>query len=102
MANTLTGNPKYIDTAAVGAEIHIPGLAGIKEIQWVDDAGDIADGDDLSITMNGVTFAMKANIGSDVGDQDIIKYKLGPFNPPLVARDFVVGTIDHGVLLVFV
>ena len=99
MANVLTGNPKSIDTAAGST---LSGLVGIKELQWIDNAGDIADGDDLSFTMNGVTVAMVANIGSDVGDQDIVKYRLGPFNPPLIAKDFVVNTIDHGVLLVFV
>lgn len=99
MSNALTSNPKYIDTASGST---LSGLNKILLIQWLDDAGDIADGEDLSMTMNGVTYAMKANKPSDVGDQPIIQYQLGPFPHGLAVKDFVVNTIDHGVVLVFV
>ena len=98
MANNLVSNPKYIDTAANSNLSNVK----IQLIQWQDEAGDVGDGEDLSMTINGVTFAMKFKLGSDVGQQDIILWQAGPFAEPIFARDFVVNTIDDGAVLVWV
>jgi len=97
MANVLTSNPVYIDTAAGSTISDVK----IQQIQWLDDANDVADGDDLSFTINGVTVAIKQNLGSDVGFEDTIIYQAGPFAKPILVNSFVVGVIDHGVVLVW-
>lgn len=97
MANTLTTNPIFIDTAA-GSTIT---NQRIMQIQWLDDASDVADGDDLSFTVNGVTIIMKANIGSDVGQILPVVFEVGPFSRPFIVSSLVVNTIDHGVFLVW-
>lgn len=98
MANELNSNPVYIDTASGST---LSGQRQVQLIQWLDDANDVADGDDLSFTLNGVTVAIKANLGSDVGQQLTVLYEAGPFKCPIKADDFVVNTIDHGVVLVW-
>ena len=97
MANQTTGKVKIIDTAAGSGH---SGVVRIREIQWIDDAGDIADGDDLSITIDGATLAIKQNIGSDVGQENLIVWRLGPFNPGLKVNGYLVNTIDHGVVVI--
>ncbi len=108
MANKLTSNPIYVDTAATIWS----GDKMVRLIQWIDDAGDIADDDDLSITINGVTIAAKIQIattqgGSPVEDVspnvgNVCVWEMGPFNPGIWINNFIVNTIDHGVLLIWV
>ena len=96
MANLLTSNPIYIDTAA-SSDIY---NKKVVLIQWQDEAGDVADGEDLSMTINGVTFAMKFKLGSDVGQQDIILWEAA-FSVPIMVTHMVVNTIDDGAVLVW-
>ncbi len=96
MANNLLSNPIYIDTAA-SSDI---AQKRVILIQWQDEAGDVTDGEDLSITINGVTFAMKYNLGSDVGQQPIILWEAA-FSVPFWVDDLVVNTIDDGAVLVW-
>jgi len=97
MANVTTSRVKTFDTASGSAQT---GIFRIREMQWIDDAGDVIDGDDLSITIDGTTIAIKANIGSDVGRQDNKIWGLGPYNPGLAVNGYTVNTIDHGVVVV--
>lgn len=107
MGNTLTSNPVYVDTAATAWS----GPGTVRLIQWCDDNADIADDDDLSITVNGVTIAVKAQIGTTGGGTpvedvspnvgNVCVWQIGPFNPGIPVTDFIVNTIDHGVLLIW-
>ena len=96
MANLLTSNPIYIDTAA-SSDIY---NRRVVLIQWQDEAGDVADDEDLSITINGVTFAVKNKLGSDVGQQPIILWE-AVLSEPVFVSHLVVNTIDDGALLVW-
>lgn len=97
MANQAKSGIKVFDTAAGSAQ---SGVKGIYQIQWIDDAGDVADGDDLSITIDGATIAVKQNIGSDVGQQNLVIWQLGPFSPPKKVNGYVINVIDHGIVVV--
>ena len=97
MANNLTSNPIYIDTAS-GSTVTDK---KIQCIQWFNEAADLADGEDLAFTINGIAIAMKYNLGSDVGQQDIIVWQAGPFASPIYVREFVVTTIDDGAVLLW-
>lgn len=98
MANDIVGNPMWIDTAAT---IWTNTNRKIRMIQWVDDNNDIADGDDLVITINGVTLTFKIQITDNTAN-NLSFWTLGPFNPGMVTHQFGVTTIDHGALLVIV
>jgi hypothetical protein len=94
--NVLTSNPIYIDTAA-SSDIY---NRRVVLIQWQDEAGDVINDEDLSITINGVTFAMKFKLGSDVGQQDIILWEAA-FSTPILVTHMVVNVIDDGAVLVW-
>ncbi len=96
MANNLKSNPKNIDTAS-GSDIL--GIMHVQEIQWIDDNADIADGDDLSITINGVAIAVKVQVANG---ENVCFWRMGPFAKPIPMTNFVCTVIDHGALLVFV
>lgn len=97
MGNLLTSNPLFVDTAAT----IFTTPKKVSLIQWIDDAADIADDDDLNITINGVTIAAKiALTANEVGN--VAVWTMGPFPAGLWVSNFVVTTIDHGVLLIFI
>lgn len=98
MANSLYTNPIIMESAAAAWT----GLKYVREVQWVDDNADIADNDELQITVNGATINIKVQKPSDVGHQDPIVWRLGPFSPGIPMTDFTVDTIDHGDLLIFI
>lgn len=100
MANSVSSGIKYIDTGGATDLVASSTVWHVKEVQWIDDAGDIADGDDLALEINGVSFALKANKASDVGDHSVVQYRMGPYAEPLHVSTFKVTTIDHGVVLV--
>lgn len=97
MGNILTSNPVYIDTAASSDIYDVK----IQLIQWYNEAADLADGEDLALTIDGVSIDMKYNLGSDVGQQAIVVWEAGPFAEPIYVRHFVVDTIDDGAVLVW-
>lgn len=97
MANSLTGNPIYIDTAAGSTMNDVK----IQQLQWIDTGTTVADGDDLSFTLDSVTVAIKANVFTEVGDGKVIVYEFGPFGFPVFVGTFVVNVIDNGAVLVW-
>lgn len=99
MANDITNNIKQIDTA--GATSAVTGLRKIRLIQWVDDNMDIADDDDLVLVLGKITISIKNKIGSDVGQQSVVVWQAGPFNPGYTVDGYSVTTIDHGVLYIW-
>ena len=99
MANQTSSKLHVIDTAA-GSKIS--GQAWIRLIQWIDDAEDIADSDDLAFKFNGITVTIKYQKTTDVGSAGVVYYQAGPFNPGFMVEDFEVTVIDAGNLLVFI
>ena len=97
MAAQLKGNPIVLDTDADS----LTGRHYIKLIQWVDDNADIADNDDLVLTINGQTVTIKYQKTTDVGSAGAVYYQAGPFNPPFIADSFVATTIDAGNVLIW-
>jgi hypothetical protein len=99
MANNLNSNPVYIDAAASS---ELSGISRILLIQWVEDAGDIGNDDDLVMVVNGVTITIKPQRHETPASVDGggVVYEAA-FSRPFVARDFSVTTIDHGALLVW-
>ena len=95
MANQLNSNPAVFDTTG-----SLTGLKYIREIQWIDDSGNVANGEDLVLTINGVTVTRKVQMGSLVAPEGL-HYHAGPFNPGIPVTDFTVTTIDNGILVVW-
>jgi hypothetical protein len=83
----------------------------LRLIQWIDDAGDIADDDDIVLTINGVALTGKVQIGTTAGGAaveavtpnvgNIVVWQIGPFNPGIHVTGLVVTTIDHGAVHVW-
>lgn len=100
MGNALTGNPMTVDTAATLWEpSNTPTPKKIQLIQWIDDAADIADDDDLLMVINGVTVTAKIQLAAnDVGNVCVWEMS---FSPPVSIRSFVVTTLDSGLLVIW-
>ena len=95
MANQTAGNPAIFDTTG-----SLSGLKYIRQIQWVDDAADIADDADMVLTINGVTFTHKLQHTNNAASSTVF-YNAGPFNPGLPVTDFTVTTLDAGTIVVW-
>jgi len=95
MANALTGNPITIDTAATAWSAN----KYVQLIQWIDDNADIADDDDILLVINGVTVTGKIQLGANTVN-NLVVWEMA-FNPPMRIESFVVTTLDHGLLVVW-
>jgi len=83
----------------------------LRLIQWIDDAADIVDDDDIVLTINGVTLTGKAQIGTTGGGAaveavtpnvgNLCVWQIGPFNPGIHVTGLVVTTLDHGAIHVW-
>lgn len=98
MANALSGNPMTVDTAATLWEPTVPAKK-IQLIQWIDDAADLADDDDLLMVINGVTVTAKIALTINTIN-NVCVWEMA-FSPPMSIRSFVVTTIDHGLLVIW-
>jgi len=96
MANSLTGNPIYVDAAANSA---ITTPKRIQLIQWVDDAADIADDDDLVFVVNGLTITQKVQITDNTANNTVFYQAHFPLG--FLMSSFSVTTIDHGALILW-
>lgn len=98
-ANILTSNPVFIDTAASST---LTGQRHIQLIQWIA-TGTPTDDDDLSFTLNGVTITTVVPITGTANEEayPCVLYQAGPFAVPINAKDFVVNTLDSGIVLVW-
>jgi hypothetical protein len=96
MANQLYGNPVIIDATTNGSWT---GTKYVKQAQWVDDAGDIAQDDVLIMVVNGVTITAKvAAIDANVSTTH---WEFGPFDKGVPWKDLTV-TIPHGALILWI
>ena len=106
MANNLASNPIYVESAATLwvspkiASADVPGPKFVRLIQWIDDAADIVDDDDISLIINGVTFTGKIQMTNNTAN-NLCMWELGPFNPGICVDTFTVTTIDHGLLYIW-
>jgi hypothetical protein len=98
MGNDLTGNPMYVDTAAALWTASHPKY--VRLIQWIDDAADIADDDDIALIINGITFTGKIQLTANAVE-NLCVWQLGPFSPGIPIQSFTVTTIDHGILYIW-
>lgn len=98
MANSIAGNPKTFDTAGATSAISSPFRCQL--IQWIDDAADIIDNDDLVFVINGTTVTIKYQKTTDVGSAGVAYYEAA-FPLGLVVSSFSITTIDKGTLLLW-
>ena len=98
-ANVLTSNPVFIDTAAGST---LTGQRQIQLIQWIATALP-TDLDGLSFTLDGVTITTLVPITDALNEEAYpgVLYEAGPFTKPILAKDFVVNTLDTGIVLVW-
>jgi len=97
MANALTGNPMTVDTAATLWSTGAPKY--VQLIQWIDDAADMTDDDDLLMVINGVTVTAKIQITNNTAN-NVVFWEMS-FSQPVAIHKFVVTTIDHGLLVIW-
>ena len=95
MANAGTGNIMVLDTVGV---IWSNSTKFVREIQWVDDNGDVVDDATLVLALNGVTITVKYQMAANVSNAII--YQLGPFNPSIPIDSLGLTTMATGNLIV--
>jgi len=98
MANSLNSNPLLFDTK--GATSAVTKQLRIQCIQWVGDAGDVADTSTLDIRVNGVSIKINLQMAAESGYG--VYYQAGPFTHPITCSDFYVTDMDEGNVLVWV
>ncbi len=98
MANNLVTNPMTVDTAAT---LWSGTIKNVRYIQWIDDAADIADDDDLLIVINGATITGKIALTANTVN-NLCVWEFGPFDRGIPVDSFIVTTIDHGLLVIVV
>jgi hypothetical protein len=76
------------------------GVRMVKEIQWVNDAGDdVADASTCVIASEG---SGDINVAcQDVSQAGLTAWRAGPFDPPLPMKNVVV-TLSHGLVIFFI
>ena len=101
MANNLLSNPVRVDTA--GVIIWDPkGDTLFQALQWVDDdsaaGGNIADGDNLNIILNGVQMNLNCKVAESLSGS--IVYGIN-FSIPVRTFQLEVTAISGGTLLIW-
>jgi hypothetical protein len=97
MANQTSTNPLVYD-AASGS-----GWSGDRKVvlaQWIDDAADIADDDDLAIVVGGATIACKIQLTNNTAN-NVVMWEMA-FPNGMTWSNFSITTIDHGIFVVWV
>jgi len=96
MANAGTGNIRVLDTVGI---IWANSTKFVREIQWVDDNGDIVDDSTLVLELNGVSITVKYQMAANVNPTPVL-YQLGPFNPSIPIDSLGLTTMATGNLIV--
>ena len=98
MANTLTTNPRVVDTGVTaGAAVTvISSPTKVHLIQWLNSAGgEVADGSLLTMTINGASVDFKAQ-----GTTEHVPYEAS-FPMGMNISSMVGSVMDKGILLVW-
>lgn len=96
MANFLNSNPIRIDNTTGGSWT---GTKFVTLIQWVDLNEDIADGDMLLMTINGVPVEAEIQVEATLHvTGGAVIWSIGPFPNAVPMKDVVVTTLDSGVV----
>jgi hypothetical protein len=72
----------------------------IRLMQWIDDAANIADDDDIVFVMDGVTITAKIQLTANAVN-NVCVWQMGPFDPPLRCNTFVGDTLDNGAFVIW-
>ena len=91
--SSLTTNPMRIDEAVTAFDE----ARFLRLCQWVDDAGDIINDSTLVLTIDGCALTVKYQMLADISPL-IVLWQIGPFNPGMLIRSFVVTTMGTGHL----
>jgi len=95
MANALTGNPIRIESAAAIWTT----MKYVQLIQWIDNAADLTDDDDIVLAINGVVVTGKIALAANTIN-NLVVWEMA-FNPPMRVEKFTVTTLDSGNLIVW-
>lgn len=95
MANQTTTNPYVLDTGAT-----ISTRMKIQQIQWIDDAADVADDNVLDFDINGQNFTGKLAMTANTLN-NLCVYQAGPFTTPIECHEFILNTITKGELVIW-
>lgn len=104
MANQLTRSPYVIEDAATTVwDASLPtsttGPKFIQLIQWIDNAADLTDDDDIVLTIDGQIVTGKIALTANTLN-NLVAWEM-KFSPPVSISKFVVTTIDHGALIIW-
>ncbi|MHC4397762.1 MAG: hypothetical protein ACYS1A_19125 [Planctomycetota bacterium] len=99
MANQTDGTPIVLDTAAT---IWTGEVRNIRLIQWIDDAGDLADTNTLVMTINASLVTQYMDMGTANERNDTVAWQAGPFNPGIPVSNLVLTTLDGGVVHIWI
>lgn len=95
MSNQVNSNPLYYDST-----VSWTGTKFVRQMEWVDDKGDITHDSTLTILVNGVTIGLKVQPLADQLGMGAVIYKAGPFAPGMAWQD-VTFTISQGAVIVW-
>ena len=103
MSNNLNSNPLFFDTTSTAAVwvAKFSAPVRIRQIQWIDDNGDLVHDSTLTLTINDVSFSVKIQPLNDQLAFGGVAYQAGPFNPGVPVSVFAVGAMATGNLLVW-
>lgn len=92
--SSLTTNPMRIDEAITAFDE----TRFVRLVQWVDDAGDLTHDSTLVLTIDGCALTVKIQPVADSLGFGAVAWQIGPFNPGILIRTFVVTTMATGHL----
>ena len=103
MGNQLTNSPYVVDTAATIWDGSLPTSTTngkhVQLIQWIDNAADIADDDDIVLTLDGQIITGKLQHTNNAM-ANLVAWEVR-LSPPIFINKFVVTTIDKGELVIW-
>jgi len=88
--------PASMPTVLAAAATVTTDTVNLRLLQWVDDAGDVADTNSCAVTINGTALTTVVQKPSDVGDHRVVLWQIGPFNPGIPVKGIVVDTLTKG------
>ena len=98
MANSTKSNPMVCDSTGTV----ITKTTFVREIQWIDDNGDLVHDSTLTLIVNGETFTIKIQPVNDQLAFGGVAYRAGPFNPGIPIHDLQISAMATGNLLIWI